>query len=258
MPRRLSCCTVDGFVEGDQVALQFHQQVDAGRDCRRILSDVSGRCSHGLGPPEFARRGDATAQLRVTLPLHHGSARCGANRGRAGPSRLLRYTFDWPLSSSRRSYLITSNWRLSSVARMSKNEFLVLTITSSNPSASAHTSCFFGQCAEVALAAPVAARAADPAVEDAASLELDASAQAARRGRRAWGRSRCGDLVRHLVGDGHDWPGSSGSGASAIRMMWSRPRRRRTISAAVLRRGTRQRIPRCTGFQGRPVRGRTA
>ena len=77
------------------------------------------------------------------------------------------------------------------------------------------------------LPAPVAARAADPAVEHLAAVELHARRSAAPPGRPASGRLRLARSSCTTLNDtGTTVPGSSGSGASAIRIRNSRSARR--------------------------------
>ena len=83
----------------------------------------------------------------------------------------------------------------------------------------AQTLLLFGQRAEMPLAAPVAARAAYPLIEDAAAIEVHAVLELRDQVgelRIALGRAQLvGDLERHRHRPRTDLPGS---GASAIRI----------------------------------------
>ena len=89
------------------------------------------------------------------------------------PRRLLRKTFDSPLSTGCGTKRTTSNAQLRE--RAAHLVETVLGLDDDLVEAVVHRPHFllFGQRAEVALAAPVLARPANPLVEDAAIPELD-------------------------------------------------------------------------------------
>src|SRR4029453_434546 len=106
---------------------------ERGDDCGRRTGTVADRALGGVGrsPPH---RGQAVAVNYTCTTVR--VERCALSTPAC--SALLRYTFEWLRSVGCCSNLMTSNRSASSVLRISKNRFLVFTITSSQPDANPH------------------------------------------------------------------------------------------------------------------------